>query len=36
VPLSKDPITTFNFWMMSLILFRGFVLNNNSETPYTK
>jgi hypothetical protein len=36
VPLSREPITAFIFWIWSSILLRGFALTYYSETPHTK
>ncbi len=36
VPLSRNPITSFIFWVRSLYLLQDFALTLYSETPHTK
>jgi hypothetical protein len=36
VSLPRDPITSFIFWIRSLVLLRNFAMTYNSKTPHTK
>jgi hypothetical protein len=35
VSLLKDPITSFIFWIRSLVLLRDFAMSHTSDSPHT-